>query len=66
MSAVFHQLCVLSSISVFYGLNHTCCCASRADKQLDYGRASALIYTLNLLYSPEARSGSTTPPRPLV
>jgi hypothetical protein len=38
----------------------------RADKKLDYGRASALIYTLNLLYSPEARSGSTTPPRPLV
>jgi hypothetical protein len=65
-SADWCQTSLFSSISSTYGLNATCCSTSRADKKLDYGRASALIYTLNLLYSPEARSGSTTPPRPLV
>ena len=64
--AVFCRLFVLICTSVSCGLNNTCCCTHRANRKLDYGRASALIYTLNLLYSPEARSGSTTPPRPLV
>jgi len=38
----------------------------RADHKLDYGRTSALIYTMNLLFGETARSGSITVPRPLI
>ncbi len=38
----------------------------REDRKLDMGRASALLYTMNLLFGSSGTSGATTVPRPII